>query len=258
MAGGFYIERASILHRLHPVTKIFLLLMSFAAALLLEHPLWLIGLWAVFMAAGARTGVFKGLRRVLWILVLIGAASFAIWTFAYGGQTVVFRLGPLAATREGMMFGAGMGLRLDLMVFCGLIFLTTTMIEEFTEGLTRLGLPFPAAFALSLSFRLIPLFADTARTIIDAQRSRGLSPASGGPLKKARNYIPLLAPVFSSALRRTDNLAIALESRGFGRTGRRGRHREHRAGLADAAALVFMGALLALEVWLRWKGLGVV
>lgn len=253
--SGFYVDRESAQPRLHPVTKIFLLMMAFVSALMLEHPLWLLGLGIFYALVSRRTGVFQGLRRVSWLLLLVALASFLIWSLTFNGKTIALAIGPLTVTREGMIFGAGMGVRLDLMIFCGLIFLATTAVEDFTYGLTRLGLPFPLAFALSLSFRLLPLFADTVRTIQDAQNARGLEPASG-IFGRFRGFVPLLVPVFASALRRADLLALALEARGFGLLKKRGSLREYPLGKRDAAALIIMVAVIALELAARSYGWG--
>jgi energy-coupling factor transport system permease protein len=254
VSGGFYVKKDGMIHRLHPVTRIVMLALSFACALALSHPLHFLVLFLVFGAFGAGAGVFSGLRRVWWLLILIALASFVIWSLTYHGGRVVWSAGPIELTGEGLLFGAGMGLRLDLMIFCGLIFLAATPVEEFTYGLTRMGLPFPVSFALSLSFRLAPLFADTVRTIQDAQRARGLD-SDSGPVARMRSYVPLLAPVFSSALRRTDQLAMALESKGFGLGRPRGSVKDYAAGWRDALGLAFMCALFALAVCVRWIGL---
>ncbi|MFO8055919.1 MAG: energy-coupling factor transporter transmembrane component T [bacterium] len=258
MSFVFYIERESFFHRLHPVTKIVLLVLGFAAALVLERPLYILLLWLIFAWAARGTGVFQSLRRVWWLLFLIALASFGIWSVAYHGKTVLFELGPFSATREGMLFGAGMGLRLDLMIFCGLVFLATTTVEDFTYGLTRMGLPFPVSFSLSLSFRLVPLFGDTIKKIMDAQKARGLDLESVNVFRRMQGYVPLLVPVFSSALRKTDQLAVALESKGFGLPGPRGNYLEYRAGARDAGALLAMILIIAAEVWIRLQGMGAV
>ena len=258
MSASFYMDKDSALHRLHPVTKIVLLLLSFVSAMMIEHPLWLLGLVMLYALAGARSGVWTGLWRVIWLLMLIALASFVIWSLAYAGKTRIPALGFLPVTKEGLLFGAGMGVRLDLMIFCGLIFLATTPLEDFTYGLTRMGLPFPVSFALSLSFRLAPLFGDTVGTILEAQKARGLSVESGGILGRMKNYVPLLAPVFASALRRADQLAMALESKGFGRPGKRGAYREYAAGGRDAVATLMMILLIALEVFARVSGRGMI
>lgn len=243
------------LSRLHPVTKLLVLLLGFISAFLVEHPLWLCGLAVVYGLASARTGVFPLLRRMAWLLALVAFASFAIWSLSSRGHSVVWTLGPFRVTREGMLFGAGMGVRLDLMIFCGLIFLSVTPLEEFIYGLNRLGMPFPVAFALSLSFRLIPLFLDSLRAIQEAQWARGFQPA-GSPLRRLRDSLFLLDPVLMCALRRADQLAMALESRGFGVSRKRGSLRRYGVRGADVWAMAVMFLIIAVLLFLRSRGLG--
>ncbi len=257
MSRGFYCPGDGFFHRLHPVTKIVVLFLSFISAMALDHPLWVLLLFMVYALLGARTGAMKNAGRVAVILVLVAVASFGIWSFSYEGGTEVFRLGPLSVTREGMLFGAGMGLRLDLMVFCGLIFLAVTPVEELTHGLTRLGVPFPVGFALSLSFRLAPLFSDTVGSILDAQRARGLI-VKGGPISRLRLYVPLFVPVFAGALRRTDQLAAALESKGFGLGVKRGSLVDYRAGYRDVVSLIVVTAIIIALIAVRLLGWGMV
>jgi len=258
MSLVFYVDKESFFHRLHPVTKIVLLLLGFAAALIVERPLYILVVGLFFALCSSRTGVLGTARRIWWLLVLIALASFVIWSLAYNGEDILLEAGPFTVTRQGMLFGAGMGLRLDLMIFCGLVFLASTTVEDFTYGLTRIGLPFPMSFSLSLSFRLVPLFGETVKKITDAQKARGLDLESKNIVRKMQGYVPLLVPVFSSALRKTDQLAIALESKGFGLPGPRGHYREYRAGGRDVLALAIMALIISGEVYVRLLGLGIV
>jgi energy-coupling factor transport system permease protein len=106
-------------------------------------------------------------------------------------------------------------------VLAAVIFLTVTPTEDFTFALSRLGVPFVMSFALTLAFRLTPLFIETGQTIAMAQKSRGLDLDTGGILKRIRNHVPIVIPVLASGLRRADQLAVALESRGFGKEKKR-------------------------------------
>jgi energy-coupling factor transport system permease protein len=258
MSAGFHVEGASLLHRLHPSVKIVALGIGFVSTLVFDHPLYLGALFVLYAALSARSGVFTGLKRVWWLMLMVGLLSFVIWSLARSGGDAIWALGPLRLTRQGMLHGTGMGLRLDLMMFLGLVFLSSTSVEEVNYGLSRLGLPFAAGFALSLSIRLVPLMIETVRTITDAQRARGLDPDAGGPLARVKNYVPLLVPVLVSALRRTDQLATALESKGFGRPEKRGSLSEHRVGVTETAALALMAALLLLAILARVRGLGAI
>lgn len=257
MSLFLYTEGESFFHRLHPAAKIVGLLLAFAAAMSFSHPLYLMPLALGFLPAGAVSRVGPALRRVGWLMVVIGIMSFILWGVFYpGGSGPVHALGPFRLRESALLYGAGMALRLNLMLFAGLIFLTSTRVEEFTAGLERLGVPYPISFALSLSFRLVPIFTDTAHTILDAQRSRGLDPEAGGLVRRVRSYLPLLVPVFASALRRANSMAVALESKGFGAGPGRVSWREYRFRPADAGFLLCLSALAAGCVAARLLGYG--
>jgi energy-coupling factor transport system permease protein len=76
-------------------------------------------------------------------------------------------------------------------------------------------LPYRISFTMTLAFRLVPLFLEAAFTIIQAQRCRGLDIHRGRLLERLRHYVQVLIPVFMGALRRADQMAVALEVRGF-------------------------------------------
>src|SRR5262249_5509471 len=121
-------------------------------------------------------------------------------------------------SRMSLVFGFGRGIKLAELLAASVLFLSTTKIEEFTYGLQRMRVPYRVGFAISLAFRLVPLFIDSAATIVDAQRLRGYDFDKGGPFERVRRYVPVVIPVFMVALRKANNMAMALEARGFGYT----------------------------------------
>ncbi len=258
MSLYLYSERISFLHKLHPVSKIIGLLLSFVAALAFSHPLYILPLAILVIIPGLRAGAGDGLHRVWPLMIAIGLASFLLWGVFFPGKTVVYSLAPFCITREALLYGAGMAIRLNLMLFCGLIFLASTRIEDFTAGLSVMGIPFSLSFALSLSFRLVPIFSETTQTIIQAQRCRGLETESKGLIKRMFAYLPLLVPVFASALRRTDQLAVALESKGFGSKIKRTTYREYLFRGQDVIFLLAMIVISAGSVTIRILGMGAV
>jgi energy-coupling factor transport system permease protein len=207
-----YLDRDSIVHRLDPRTKLFLLLTSFAVAVLFFAPGPLLVLLAVLLAYGALARSLGNLGRIWVLLLSIATVSIVSWSLFAKGVTPLF----WRVTWESLGFGVGAALKIDGMIISGLIFLSTTKTEEIVLGLIRLRVPFQAAFAFSLAIRMVPTIIGTAVTVTEAQRSRGLDLESGGPLARLRTYIPLLVPIFLHTLRNTDQLAKALESRGFG------------------------------------------
>ncbi len=118
-------------------------------------------------------------------------------------------------SEESFLFGIAMGLRLANFVAIGLLLLSTTRNEEMTNGLIRLGCPYPIAFAISTALRLVPTFAGAGVTIVQAQMSRGLDLKSKNIFSRLAQFIPQAIPLFIYAIRHTNLLAMALESKGF-------------------------------------------
>lgn len=128
-----------------------------------------------------------------------------------------FLWGPtIAVTREGLLYGPAMGLRIVAFLLFGLVFISTTTPEQLTQGLRAMGLSVTPSVALSLAFRLVPYFIETARTVIQAQQSRGLDLDTGGATHRFKKTVPVLFPTLAYALRSADDLTRALETRGLG------------------------------------------
>jgi energy-coupling factor transport system permease protein len=253
-----YLEHNTALHRLDPRVKILGLAAVFALALTFNHPAYVAGVAAAVLLLAVLARCLLNLWRLRAIFVLLFVFSSLLWPVMLRGATEVARLGPLIVTRESLLYGIAVGMRLDAMVAAGLLFLSTTRVEEFTAGLRRLGLPFPVSFAFSLAFRFVPTFADSAYTIIQAQKSRGLDLDSGGLVTRLRRHVPLLIPAMVCAVRNTDLLAMALESRGFGRAAKRTEYREMRLRWTDWLAGLACAVVVAAAVWWRVTGHGAV
>ena len=245
-----YLDRDSPVHRLDPRTKIFLLLGSFVAAVLFFQPGPLLALLAVLLVYGAIGKVLGNLRRIWFLLLSIAFISTVSWSvFARGSTPLFWRV-----TWEGLRYGIGAAIKIDSMIISGLIFLSTTRTEEIVLGLIRLRVPYQAAFAFSLAIRMVPTIIGTAVTVAEAQRSRGLDLESGGPVQRLRKHVPLLVPIFLHTLRNTDQLAKALESRGFGARRERTSYLEIGFHAADAFALILAGLILAIFIAIRFTG----
>jgi energy-coupling factor transport system permease protein len=245
-----YLDRDSRVHRLDPRTKLFLLLGSFVAAVLYARPGPLAVLLVILLGYGALGKVLANLRRVWVLLVSIAVITLLSWSIFIRGITPFFwRL-----SWEGVLFGLGAAVKIDSMIISGLIFLSVTRTEEIVLGLIRLRVPYRAAFAFSLAIRMVPTVIGTAITVTEAQRSRGLDLETGGLIQRVRNYIPLLVPIFLQTLRNTDQLAKALESRGFG--ARRKRTSFLEIGFHQADGIAFgLGSLILIGfIVLRFVG----
>jgi energy-coupling factor transport system permease protein len=259
MNPSLYCDEDTWLHRLDPRTKIVGAMVIFAWCLCFNHPAPQALIMAGLFLAAFRSrvqGTFWTLRYILILLVLF---SSALWPFFVRGETTLWFWKSLQISRESLLYGIAMGLRLASFVMAGLLFLATTRNEEITGGLIRLGLPYPVAFALSTALRLVPTFAGAGATIIQAQVSRGLDLEAKNLFTRIGKFIPLAVPMFITAIRYTNTLAMALESRGFRPDAPRSFFYEPQMGRRDWLVLLVLMILLALFLYLRLAlGMGVV
>lgn len=245
-----YLDRQSFVHRRHPLVKVLALLLFFIAAFVMEHPLFILPLSAGVGVLVLLSGSAPTLYRLRILFLFIGIFTTLIWSFFYGRGARLTTLPFLPVTQEGILFGLGMATKLSTFLATSALFLSTTRIEEFAYAFTLLGLPYRISFTLTLAFRLVPLFVEAAFTVIQAQRCRGLDIHRGHLLQRLRHYVLVLIPVFMGALRRADQMAIALEVRGFNSGRPRTSYQRAPWQMGDALAL-----LAALGVTMIYLGL---
>jgi len=246
------------LHRLHPVTKVVGLTLLFVWSMVFNHPLYLSIVFVTVILLCILAKSLSNLKKSSIPLIILALFSTILWSLFLSGPTQVFRVGFIQISKESLLYGLAMGIRIDVMIISGIIFLSSTRTEDFTRGLSSLGLSFPVSFSLSLSFRLVPTFATTASTIVQAQKSRGLDLESGRLLKRIRRHIPLFVPVLIHAIRNTDLLAIALESKGFGFKKRRTYYLHFRSTWQDWLSIAILAGLIGFSFYIRLNGYGVI
>lgn len=258
MTSSLYLERPSVLHGLHPLTKLFAAAAFFVAVFSLEHPLAVAPYTAALGVAVLAAHAGANLRRLRPLLIVIPLGTILVWTFFFRGPASVAGSRSFGPSWLGFVFGLGMGLKLLSFLLLNVVLLSTTRVEELTGAFTRLGLPYRVGFTLTLAFRLVPLFVDSAGTVLQAQRLRSLGTETRGLLARLRQTVPVIIPVFMSALRRADQMAIALDMRGFSLPGARGAIVERRLGLHDVVAVAIAVAAPASAYLVRAAGVGLV
>lgn len=249
-----YIDRPTFLHRLNPIVKVLGMLCFFVAAFVSQQPAVIApvaaGVVMLILLAGAQPNVRR--LRVLFVLVFI--MTFIIWTLFFRGGTPLVVWGPIQISAAGMRFALGMAIKLSTFLAVGTVFLSTTKIEEFAYALTRVGMPYKLGFAMTLAFRLVPVFLDAAVTVVQAQRCRGFNFDEGGLVQRMRRYVPVIVPVFMGALRRADGMAMALEARGFQSRRPRTTFEHYSFRVVDALALLVAVGVAAIYVRLWYLG----
>lgn len=249
---GQYYPVDSLIHRLDPRTKLFGT-MVFIISLFTAKNIWGYLLATVFLAAAIHLTkvpfrfMVRGLKGIM-ILLLI-SISFNI--FLTEGQ-VIFRLGFLKITKEGLVFAGFMAVRLIYLVLGSTIMTLTTTPNELTDGLeqslgflNKIGVPVhEMSMMMSIALRFIPILVEETDKIMKAQMARGADFESGNLIQKAKAMVPLLVPLFVSAFRRATDLAMAMEARGYrggqGRTKMKPLHYQRRDRLTY---LVYVGYL---------------
>ncbi|MDQ5810138.1 MAG: energy-coupling factor transporter transmembrane protein EcfT [Actinomycetota bacterium] len=247
-----YLDRDTWVHRLDPRTKMVLLIGAFVLAFLFVNPLYGLVVLAIVLAFGYAAKSLVNLKRIRFILFMIGLMTIILWSIFSSGETPLFWF----VEREALLYGIGVALRIDITIIAGMIFLSTTRNEEIATGLVKLGIPYRFAFAVSTALRLVPTIAATGSTIGQAQRSRGLDLDSGSIMERVRKRVPLLIPVFVSTIRSTNIFSMALESKGFGANPTRTYFLRLEMTRRDVLVLASFAALLAAAVALRLAGHG--
>lgn len=261
---GQYFPGTSLIHKLDPRTKII-------AVVLLSVLIFLPKAWpgyAVLLAFSLLTVILsqvpikfivRGLRPILIIL----AITVVFNAFLTPG-TAVWHLGKLAITREGLVLSGVAAIRLVLLVVTASLLTLTTSPIQLTDGLERLLRPLtplgvPAhelALMMTIALRFIPTLADEADRIMRAQMARGADMQSGNLVNRVKALIPIMVPLFVAAFRRADELATAMEARGY--RGGKGRTRMKELAFAggDYVAWAVLIAYGAGVVYLRVTGRG--
>ena len=243
---GQYFPGNSILHRLDPRTKILLTAM-YIVALFLAKQLVGYGIMMVVLASAIAVSkvklktIFRGLKPIMMIIVITAFLNL-FWT---PGQTI-WKWGFLNLTVEGIWSAIFMVLRISMLILCTFLLTYTTSPILLTDGLENLMGPLKKihvpvhelSMMMSIALRFIPTLIKETDKIMSAQKARGADFDTGGLMDKAKALIPLLVPLFISAFRRADELAVAMECRcyhgGEGRT----RLRQLKYRRADVAFLV--------------------
>lgn len=249
-----YIDRPTFLHRLNPIVKVLGMLCFFVAAFVTQTPSAALPVAAAMCALISAAGAWGNVRRLRVLFVMVFVMTFIIWTLFFRGGAPLLTWGPIRISAAGLHFALGMAIKLDTFLGVGIVFLSTTKIEEFAYALTRVGMPYKLGFTMTLAFRLVPVFLDAAATVVQAQRCRGFNFDEGNLLQRMRRYVPVIVPVFMGALRRADGMAMALEARGFQARTQRTAFEHFPFRSSDALALLVALAAMALYLLLWTLG----
>jgi energy-coupling factor transport system permease protein len=191
--------------------------------------------------------VLAGVKRE-WLRSMRGAAFLATiifltnFVFAYiGGREVA----------QSLENAVAMTLRFIVLVESFSIFFLTTSPDHLGLALEQTHIPYEFCFAFTTAVRFVPVLAQEAQTIMDAQKARGLELERGNFLKRIRNYIPILIPLIVSAIRRSLELAEAMESRAWGATKKRTNLYVLKMHRGDFVLIAITCGILVVAIYVR-------
>ena len=266
---GQYYPAKSILHRLDPRVKVVSTLLFLISLFLFRSiPGYIVA--TIFLVAVIRMSkvpfgyIVKGLKPIIMILMLTVLFNLFL---TRGGETL-FHWWIFTVTSEGLVTAVYMAIRLIYLIIGSSLMTFTTTPNELTDAIEKLLGPLnkihvpvhEIAMMMSIALRFIPILLEETDKIMKAQIARGADLESGNMIQKAKAMIPILVPLFVSAFRRANDLAMAMEARcyrgGEGRTKMKPLHYESRDRAAYTIVVIYViavfviGRYVPLHVWI--------
>ena len=261
---GQYYKEDSLIHRLDPRVKLFGTLIYIISLFVFKGlPAFILA--AIFLVVLIKLSkvpfsyMVKGLKTI--VLIMLFAAVFNLF-LTPGTKLVSFWI--FTITYEGLKNAVVMMVRLIFLIIGTSLMTLTTTPNELTDGLEKALSPLKyikvpvheIAMMMSIALRFIPILIEETDKIMKAQMARGADFEHGNLIQKAKNMVPLLVPLFVSAFRRANDLAMAMEARcyrgGEGRTKMKPLHYQKRDRMAYLTLLVYLAAVIGLRIlWIN-------
>lgn len=251
---GKYVPGTSPIHLMDPRSK--LLMVFFFVFIVFLANNWIsytiLGIFTIAIVLLSRIPIkffIKGLKPILWVILF----TFLLHFFFTKDGDVVVTIGSFEVYSEGVKQGIFISLRLlFLIVMTTLLTLTTTPIEV-TDGIESLLFPFKRfglpvhelALMMSISLRFIPTLMQETDKIMKAQSARGVDFTTGSIKDRMKAIVPLLVPLFISAFKRAEDLATAMEARGYRGGEGRTKYRNLKWNTIDTIVMVVLAGLAA-------------
>jgi energy-coupling factor transport system permease protein len=257
---GKYIPRASIVHQMDPRSKL-LLIFTFVMIVFLANNFLAYGILFLYtfvfisLTKVPFTYILKGLKPIIWIIIF----TFILHILMTKEGDILFTIGFLSIYEEGLRQAIFISLRFLLLVMMTSILTLTTTPIEVTDGMEsllqpfkRLGLPVhELALMMSISLRFIPTLMQETEKIMKAQTARGVEFTSGPLKERLKAVIPLLVPLFINSFKRAEELANAMEARGYRGGEGRTKYRDLNWKFSDTMFLISITLVTIALLFLR-------
>lgn len=261
---GQYYPADSVIHKLDPRVKLFGTLIYIISLFVFKGlPAFILA--AIFLVVLIKLSkvpfsyMVKGLKTI--VLIMLFAAVFNLFLTP---ETKLVSFWIFTITYEGLKNAVVMMVRLIFLIIGTSLMTLTTTPNELTDGLEKALSPLKyikvpvheIAMMMSIALRFIPILIEETDKIMKAQMARGADFEHGNLIQKAKNMVPLLVPLFVSAFRRANDLAMAMEARcyrgGEGRTKMKPLHYQKRDRMAYLTLLVYLAAVIGLRIlWIN-------
>lgn len=260
MIFGRYVPAQSVIHRMDPRSKLIVIFL-FVCIVFIANNVFTYGallIYTFFMVSMSKVPlrfILAGLRPVLWLVLF----TLLLHLFLTKDGEILFKAGWFTIYEGGLKQGLFISMRFFLLILMTSILTLTTTPIEITDGLESLLHPlnkvkFPVhelALMMSISLRFIPTLMQETDKIMKAQTARGVD-FSGGPIKdRVKAIIPLLIPLFVSSFKRAEELATAMEARGYRGGEGRTKYRQLSWSFTDTAMIILLGILTVVLFLLR-------
>lgn len=225
-----FIPGDSVLHRIHPVTKILWIVIYVALAFTTQNifVLYSVALLAMFLAIVS--GVFRPLLKSAYLIIPIGSSLISLQVLAPAVErpwTPIAEIGFVTLYGDGLYYALVLLGRIVSSMLLALVMVMTTHPSDLFLAFSKLKVPYTFNFMLAMTLQLIPVFQREVGIVLSAQKSRGMKGSGFSAV------LPSFVPVFVGAIERVQQLSISLESRGFGSSGDKTSYRQVVARVQD-------------------------
>jgi energy-coupling factor transport system permease protein len=241
------VHKDAILHRLHPYTKIAFIIIVSVMCIIATDPAFLAMMVIVMLAFAAYGELLMESLHQLKLIIVMSVVFIAITVITMpNGETLGYVVpqavpvigGLIPVTTGGLMIGIVLTLRFMVLIFAFQLFLISTQPRDLVHAMEKAGFPIDYILMFIIALRFIPTLQIEGQRIHEAQLARGYNPGTGF-IGKIRSVAPIVIPLVSNALLRSNVLGLTIDMRGY-RTGRRTHVRERVFAKRDYAVFIVL------------------
>lgn len=260
MIIGRYVPGTSVLHRMDPRAKLLMIFcyvfIAFLANNVISYMLLTVFTFALLILSKISIAfIIRGIKPILWVVLF----TFLLHLLMTKEGELLLKLGWLQIYEEGMERGIFISLRFLLLILVTTLLTLTTTPIEVTDGVESLLSPFKKfglpvhelALMMSISLRFIPTLMEETEKIVKAQAARGVDFSGGTSRERVKAIMSLLVPLFISSFKRAEELAVAMEARGYRDGSGRTKFRVLQWKIGDTVLLTSLGVLALVLLVLR-------